>query len=400
MARAIRAHARHEDTAAVGRLQVPSVVAEQLEKALAADASFAHEAGGCGGIHLPPGRIQKEPRVYADLCGLAAEATVTVGGSFSEPLAVSKIVFAHSRLAIDFGDAPEPVTLAAHDGEVRLSRGDTRVTLAPAAGTGTLAVRRSSPRVQVRQSVRTADMRLATEDGLLPLGIPDFFAIAEPPGDEDLAGLERTLQLLERASPQTLAELTAVARALVPLQRPPGRAIHSSSARELPGVVYAVFADPLEALAMVCHEYHHLKLFLLEESATLLGDPSRPVNAPWRPDTRQAEGVLHGTYVFFGIATTFARLFTVLNPTRRGYRRLAIWRACVEAGIAQLASADAQPTAAGEALVNGMGAINAAALAELEESHHHEVQRARRVIGEHLAAAGTEERREPWYLLS
>ncbi len=135
-----------------------------------------------------------------------------------------------------------------------------------------------------------------------------------------------------------------------------------------------------------------------KETIALLRCPDVPVKAPWRPDVRQAEGVLHGAYVFYGVASVFDAIFRRYGASRRGLRRLLVWRTCVDEGLGQLRQAAAAPTAVGEALINRLAEENGARLRELSANHPPDAAWAASAIREHLRTAGTSQSREPWFL--
>jgi HEXXH motif-containing protein len=401
LADAVRGHGENLDLEAVADLRVPGLAKaiDVIATALDSNRQFLGRVPGCGGIHLSANAIERSPRIQAELQALAAEASAVTGRSFSATLNATTVYFPRSGITVQADGPSDQAQISAGCGRVALSWCGERLEFEPTDSAAILEPEGCPSGLTVQRSTVLGGVRVECDSAVLDLGIPDFFEVAAPPSAADISGLERTVGLIERASPKTLAELSLVTRCVVPLAQPPGRAIHSSSARQLPGVVYAVFSDPFEATAMVCHEYHHLKLFLLQERLALLRHPYVSTPAPWRPDIRKAEGVLHGTYVFFGIATLFDQIFDTLKPTRRGYRRLAVWRVCVEAGIRQLSSVDAQPTEAGTALLEGMEQMNVAALDKLKASHPEDAAWARSAVQAHLAVVGTDRRQEPWFLL-
>lgn len=97
---------------------------------------------------------------------------------------------------------------------------------------------------------------------------------------------------------------------IVPL---PGTAggIHSSGTR--PEAFGAVLASPPPSPALLAagltHELQHAKLAALSELVTLhTAGPERRYWAPWRPDPRPFDGLLHGTYAHLALAVLWQRL--------------------------------------------------------------------------------------------
>jgi len=150
---------------------------------------------------------------------------------------------------------------------------------------------------------------------------------------------------------------------------------------------------------VLCHEYHHLKLFMVEEQHPLLSDPGAPVVAPWRRDLRTARGLLHGIYVFFMVARVFGRLFQTFPPSEAGLRKLLVWRIALEIGIDLLRDRSTwSPTELGSELVDQMAESNRLSLAELEAEHRRLAEWVRSAIVEHVGQAGRPDSREPWFL--
>jgi HEXXH motif-containing protein len=397
----LRDHAVHRDPAALAALRAVADLAASIDAvaaALDADPYFLAPVPACGGVHVPSGVVRRSEPIRDELSTLAAEAASAVGQRYAADLHTSVVTFPRSGLRVRAGRQDTLRLSVDTAGAVRLASRNAALSLAPTGPGRRLEPVGAVEGLAVATFPEVAGRRVGAS-AVSGLGIPDFMTVSEPVSAADLSGLERTLRLIGRAAPAMFVELSTITRCVVPLVPPKERAIHSSSARQLPGVVYAVCTDPLESAAMLCHEYHHLKLFLLQERLTLMARPDAPTKAPWRPDVRKADGVLHGAYVFFGIAWLFDRLFSTLAPTRRGLRRLVVWRVCVEAGIRELRGVDWQPTDAGAALLDDMEQMNSAALDGLADQAD-DIAWARAAIREHLALAGTDGRREPWYLLT
>jgi hypothetical protein len=401
LAEALRTHAKNRDVAALAGHQSPHLAPaiDAIGVALDAEPQFLIRVPGCGGVHVPSGTIGRNQQVRDELWALAVEAAAFTRHRLVAEMNTTVVTFPRSGIRVRFESVDCRAQLAVDtDGTVMLTHHGRALTLTPTGPHNCLEPSGSEAGLTVEAFPQVAGLRVGGS-ALTGLGIPDFMKVSVPVSEGDLDGLDRTVRLIGRAAPEVLTELLTIVRAVVPLVPPGGRAIHSSSARELPGVVYAVCTDQFESAAMICHEYHHLKLFLLQERLDLLGRPDVSTRAPWRPDVRKAEGVLHGIYVFFGIASLFDRIFATLAPTRRGLRRLAVWRACVEAGIRELRSVDAQPTEAGAALLDDMDGMNSQAMDRLAVEQVDAVDWARTVIQAHLSMVGTERRQEPWYLL-
>jgi HEXXH motif-containing protein len=227
---------------------------------------------------------------------------------------------------------------------------------------------------------------------------PAAGVLDRPLSAEEADRLDVAVGLLRTAAPALYEELRQGEVRLVPLRPRPGLLRQSCSFRSAPGLVFLNLSDPLEILDLLCHEYHHLKLFRVQEAATLLHRSAVPARAPWRPDVRTAEGVLHGTYVFFMCAWLLDALFRSFAPSDRGRTRLVVFRACIEAGLAELERVAPEPSALGRLMMDGMQAGNSVAVATLEAASPSAVEWARGVVAEHLSLVGGAQSREPWFL--
>lgn len=210
--------------------------------------------------------------------------------------------------------------------------------------------------------------------------------------------LRKAIGLLRAAAPGMQAEMVDEGIRIVPLSPRPGLVRQSCSFRTAPGLVFLNLHDPLEILDLLCHEYHHLKLFRVQAEAPLMDRPEVPVVAPWRADRRTAEGLLHGTYVFFMCALLLDAVFTRFPPSDRGVLRHVLFRVCVESGRVELRAADPGLTPFGHRLVDEMAERNDAVLDALSVTAPDALAWSRRTVADHMARAGGPERSEPWFL--
>jgi hypothetical protein len=87
---------------------------------------------------------------------------------------------------------------------------------------------------------------------------------------------------------------------------------HSHS--DLPGAaVVSIVHQPFELADSLIHEFHHDRLFFLEERGPFFADPSAAASdghwySPWRDDLRPLHGVLHGLYVFVPVCRFWLRV--------------------------------------------------------------------------------------------
>ncbi|WP_171075271.1 HEXXH motif domain-containing protein [Nonomuraea basaltis] len=84
---------------------------------------------------------------------------------------------------------------------------------------------------------------------------------------------------------------------------------HSASARDTFGTI--ALSDPIDGMGMaltLAHELQHAKLYALSDLVELTTpDDGRRYYAPWRPDPRPLNGLLHGAYAHAGVAGFWRR---------------------------------------------------------------------------------------------
>ncbi|MET7673640.1 aKG-HExxH-type peptide beta-hydroxylase [Streptomyces seoulensis] len=172
-----------------------------------------------------------------------------------------------------------------------------------------------------------------------------------------------TAQALRTGGEQRLTETIALLRCLVPLAPPPGsdgRGSSSGTRREAFGALLSTTpATPTALAATLVHEMQHTKLAALGELVELhRAGPEARYFAPWRPDPRPYDGLLHGTYAHLALAGHFQRT-ALAEPARReaAWAEHARYHAQVAAALpALVASPDLTP--AGRRFVDGMAAAH------------------------------------------
>lgn len=94
-----------------------------------------------------------------------------------------------------------------------------------------------------------------------------------------------------------------------------------------PGVPFSIFVsvpkerienDSLRVAEAVVHEAMHLQLTLIEYVLPLVAGMSKKYYSPWKRELRNAQGILHGLYVF-GVINRFLRELT--PPRKAGERK-------------------------------------------------------------------------------
>jgi HEXXH motif-containing protein len=347
----------------------------------------------CGGLH-GQGDARALAAASGGLCeramheGTRCEGVVPDAVDFSLPRSGLTVVLPE-RLRLRYAVAEGGIVLQGPDGEL------ARLRRTPPGDVELVAV---APGVRALHRIDAAG--LSVEAGLQRFGeqLPPGAAVLDRPlTPDEHERLQVAVGLLRVVAPQLYVEMVEEKVRLVPLAPRPGLLRQSCSFRTAPGLVFLNLADPVEILDLLCHEYHHLKLFRVQEHTTLLERPETPVVAPWRADRRTAEGLLHGTYVFFMCAWLLDALFAQFAPSVRGRTRQLVFRVCVEAALAELDRVAPGLTPVGGLLVDAMATGNAAALATLPVTDERTAW-ARRTVTDHLARAGGPDRSEPWFL--
>jgi HEXXH motif-containing protein len=86
---------------------------------------------------------------------------------------------------------------------------------------------------------------------------------------------------------------------------------------DLPGLAAVCpLHRPLDLANVLIHEYHHSRLFFIEELGALLDEelPSAPrYYSPWRNDPRPSHGLLHATYVFTAVCRHWLKVFELTD---------------------------------------------------------------------------------------
>jgi len=168
--------------------------------------------------------------------------------------------------------------------------------------------------------------------------------------------LARAAEHLAFELPAYSAPLFAGLRSVVPLRPDPAGHRRSSTAREAFGAVaVALPSDSDTLIALLVHEFQHVKLSALTDLFDLF-DPGdgRLLQVPWRADLRPVEGVLHGTYAHLGIAELWrSRASGAADGKARDlFQRYRSW---VKEAIDTLSGSGALTTY-GERFVSGMNA--------------------------------------------
>jgi uncharacterized protein len=170
----------------------------------------------------------------------------------------------------------------------------------------------------------------------------------------ELAGwrkdLTSAMSLLHQELPEYARLITWGLSTVVPLlPGAPDRLLSSTARRASCAIALAPAPDPRALAELIVHEFQHVKLNLLMDVHGLCVSPGTArLEVPWRPDPRPVEGVLHGTYAFFGVAELWrARSGQEADAE---FRRYQDW---VRTGLRRLTDSG-ELTAAGDTFVAGL----------------------------------------------
>jgi HEXXH motif-containing protein len=332
------------------------------------------------------------------LRGLLLELAGMGGWSFgTELLDRGAVILPLSGVRLTSAGGAATAVCVAHDGLIEVRWGAEHTTLR--FDTTALVSPPGSAQIEVVASERVRGMRVdgpATQD--FGLGAPQ--ATVRAPAAltvEERQNIDAALSFLSLADAGVAAELVASDTCLTALRSRAELARQSYSVEAVPRVVYCAIDDPFELADVICHEYHHLKLFLVEESHKLLSNPQVPAIAPWRRDIRAARGVLHGLYVFFVLANVVGGLFDIFPPSPAGLRKLIMWRTVVEKGVECLRQTDWSPTDLGAQLLSEIDVRNGDRLARLRQTERDLATLVSEMVDDHVTRLREGEQSEPAY---
>ncbi|WP_170140910.1 HEXXH motif domain-containing protein [Allonocardiopsis opalescens] len=163
-------------------------------------------------------------------------------------------------------------------------------------------------------------------------------------------------RLLSRHHGERARALAAALHTVVPLAaRPTGRT--SGTAPSAFGAV--AMSPPGDAASFaeaLVHEFQHVVLGALNDMMPFTErDSGARYYAPWRPDARPVDGLLHGCYAYIGVTEFWRRVRAHVSARHRAHVEFARWRSAVERTLDALEEAEAL-NEAGVRLVRGMRA--------------------------------------------
>ncbi|WEV25413.1 HEXXH motif-containing putative peptide modification protein [Streptomyces sp. 71268] len=220
----------------------------------------------------------------------------------------------------------------------------------------------------VRILLDDADPYRAVDDEARQHGLFDFGTLTVGQRERWHATWRAALPLLTLTGQRPLVD-AGLLSCVIPMTRPPGAArradgaAHSSGTRrEAFGAVLASApGGPATLAATLVHELHHAKLAAVSDLTPLhTAGPPRRYWAPWRPDARPFDGLLHGAYAHLALADYWQRV--ALAPVDPELRDLA-WAEharCREqvGAILPTLSGSRQLTSAGRVLLEELVALH------------------------------------------
>jgi HEXXH motif-containing protein len=192
-------------------------------------------------------------------------------------------------------------------------------------------------------------------DDLDPFRMPDQrdLALRLPTRPWDTA-LRQAWSVLEQSHPVVTAELAAAVSVIVPCSRRPTGAVSATSPEAFGTIAMSLPTDPIAGAETLVHELQHLKLgALLDLVALAHPDDGRRYYAPWRDDPRPLDGLLQGSYAFFGVTRFWRDQRQLADGQWRADVAYARWRAATMLAVETLLSSG-RLTSAGLDFVSGM----------------------------------------------
>lgn len=151
-------------------------------------------------------------------------------------------------------------------------------------------------------------------------------------------GMTRALDLLARIDPEQAREVLAGVRVVVPLDGGSKNSSLSSTSRDGTGAI-RVSHNPSDAVQaeVLCHEYHHSKLYALLDLVPLLTERGQRAVAysPWKGAMRPFHGLIHGAYAFLAVARFWSAAGRTGRATEESVRRAGEVRTVLSSVLAE-----------------------------------------------------------------
>lgn len=190
-----------------------------------------------------------------------------------------------------------------HDGVLATVAGrSTVLRLDPSAPCAAGLQLHAAPEIAVGDNVLTLQAHAFNVPGLA--AIPEAVAAGVPYQWQQLGVVRRALETIERHDPTSYEQFTSFMRIIAIKPEIEGGTYNTSCSR-LPGAaIYTADDCPYVMAEALVHEFHHNRLFALEEQGAFLEvgqfDPVQDAlfYSPWRDDPRPLYGLWHALYVF------------------------------------------------------------------------------------------------------
>lgn len=350
--------------------------------------ALVQDSIACAGWHLARGESSRRQALMVALAETAARMDATI--EFQLP--ISDLLLPMSGIRAT-SHSRNPLVLSARPGEIRANWGGGQMTLDTNSNEA-----RAVGDVYTSKTHTHAGIRILPENLMLDSVIFSDKAAFDT-RSASRSRLDEIIRYLHDGVPDLFEQMQKLSICIYPVAPRSANTIRMSwSDRRARNVVCLGVGSADDTLELLIHEFAHLKLCLLQEQYDLLEDHQLPALAPWRPDRRKVDGVLHGVYVFYAVAQAFTEAREVFPWSERQSRRVALWIVCVDEGLRQLRLAGARPTAAGRILVDRISEWADAALGNVRALNPAHYAWSTRVVREHLLLAGTSMMRDPWFL--
>ena len=152
--------------------------------------------------------------------------------------------------------------------------------------------------------------------------------------------VEAALARIRRHQPETFAQMREVLSVAAFKPRELGD-FSNVSQSDLPGAfVCSTTADPWVLADSIIHEFHHNRLFFLQEASPLFSETGDGVAergeyySPWREDLRPLQGIFHGAYVYLPVFWFWASAQRAVTDGALRYARDQIARIPRQCAIA------------------------------------------------------------------
>lgn len=137
--------------------------------------------------------------------------------------------------------------------------------------------------------------------------------------------LEAAIELLAKYQPGTFFQFSQLMQ-VIAVKRLERTSLNNGSHSDLPGAfVVSGKQEPFDLAEDLIHEFHHNRLFFLEEYGAFLEDSEQDASyySPWRIDARPLHGLLHAAYVFTPVCGYWLNVFDDIEQTDPNIKLMA-----------------------------------------------------------------------------